>query len=78
MEPKGTWQGESHRHQEVAGGIVDIVFITQILLLRFGRKHGSYCLSSPGKLYSTPGATAEEVSLLAHYDRFREVEKGCG
>ena len=57
---------------------MDIVFITQILLLRFGRKHGSYCLSSPGKLYSTPGATAEEVSLLAHYDRFREVEKGCG
>ena len=79
MEPEGTWQGESHRHQEVAGGIVDIEFIAQILLLRFGRKHRQLLsLQHQGSYTATPGATAEEVSLLAHYDRFREVEKGCG
>ena len=84
MEPEGTWQGESHRYIrrvspiyiEGAGGIVDIEFIAQILLLVRQKAPAATSLQHQGSYTATPGATAEEgVSLLAHYGRFREVEK---
>ena len=61
---------------------MDIEFIAQILLLRFGRKHRQLRLSTRKviqQLRERELIPAEEgVSVLAHDDRFREVEKGCG
>lgn len=63
------------------GGIVDIEFIAQILLLRFGGKHHRLRFSSTRGVLERLGEcefipAQERASLLMYYDRFREVEKG--